>query len=340
MQELSLASNGMNRHHVPVLLNEVLEHLAPKSGETFIDGTLGDGGHAEEILERIAPNGVLLGIDLEQGAINRAGIRLARFGSRFIAERGNYRDIAAIAEKRGIPLIEDSAEALGTTYKGKRSGSFGIGSTFRFHRTKTLTTGEGGMVTTNNPELARRLRLFRNHGIDLEARVRQHQGKGQWYYEMTELGYNYRLTDIGCALGLSQLRKLPGNISRRREVARYYANALAELPGVITPVEQPEAKCAWHLYPIRLELDRFTAGRKEVFQALRAENIGVQVHYIPVHLHPYYRKRFGYCGGEYPVAEDAYERLITLPLFHSITDQDAADVVTALAKVVDHLIKR
>jgi dTDP-4-amino-4,6-dideoxygalactose transaminase len=156
---------------------------------------------------------------------------------------------------------------------------------------------------------------------------------------MTELGFNYRLSDIGCALGLSQLKRLPDNIARRREIASYYTDALGQLPGIITLIERPGNRSVWHIYPIQLELGRFTAGRKEIFQALRAENIQVNVHYIPVHLHPYYRQRFGYKGGEYPVSEAAYERLITLPLFHGMTDQDAEDVVAALRKVISHFIK-
>jgi len=242
-------------------------------------------------------------------------------------------EILTLAESHGLVVIEDAAHALGAEYKGRRVGSMSHMTVFSFHPVKHITTGEGGMVTTDNQEFARRMRLFRNHGIDQEARRAQGPSKGQWYYEMTELGYNYRLPDIGCALGLSQLRRLPDNISRRREIASYYGEALAEVPGVITLVERPEVKSVWHLYPIRFELSRFKVGRKEIFQAFRAENIEVNVHYIPVHLHPYYRKRFGYRGGEYPVTEDAYEHLITLPLFHAMTDQDVEDVVAAVEKI-------
>ncbi|MBI3953644.1 MAG: UDP-4-amino-4,6-dideoxy-N-acetyl-beta-L-altrosamine transaminase [Chloroflexi bacterium] len=247
--------------------------------------------------------------------------------------------VRSLAEQRGLIVIEDAAHALGAEYKSRRVGGISHLTVFSFHPVKHITTGEGGMVTTNDAQLARRLRLFRNHGIDLEARERQRQVSGQWYYEMTELGYNLRLSDIGCALGLSQLRKLPANLARRREIARRYAGALAKSPGVRLPAERAEAKSAWHLYPIRLEPGRFTAGRKEIFQALRAENIEVNVHYIPVHLHPYYRQRFGYQGGEYPVAEDCYQRLITLPLFPGMTDQDVNDVIQALDKVLTAHLK-
>ena len=202
---------------------------------------------------------------------------------------------------------------------------------FSFHPVKHLTTGEGGMVTTNDAGLARTLRQFRNHGISSEAR--QRQTANQWQYEMTLLGFNYRLTDIACALGLAQLDRLGANLSRRREIAARYTVAFRDLKGVIPPAVRAKVNPAWHLYPIRLDLAKLSAGRDQIFRALRAENIGVNVHYIPVHLQPYYRDRFGYRGGEYPVAEDAYERLISLPLFHSMNDQDVDDVIQAVSKV-------
>ncbi len=206
---------------------------------------------------------------------------------------------------------------------------------FSFHPVKHLTTGEGGMVATNDARLAETLRRFRNHGISSEARQRQEAG--QWFYEMVLLGFNYRLTDIACALGLSQLTKLGPNLARRREIAARYTTAFRSLsPGLIPPSVRAEVNPAWHLYPIRLDLAKLTADRGQIFRALRAENIGVSVHYIPVHLHPYYRNQFGHKDGECPVAEAAYERLISLPMFHGMTDADVADVVGAVSKVVSH----
>jgi perosamine synthetase len=188
------------------------------------------------------------------------------------------------------------------------------------------------MVTTDNPVFAETLRRFRNHGISSDAR--QRQSAGQWHYEMVLLGFNYRLTDIACALGLQQMKKLEANLVRRRQIADRYAVGLRDMFGVFPPQARDDVNPAWHLYPIRLDLTRLSAGRAEVFQALRAENIGVNVHYIPVHRHPYYRDRFGYQGGEYPVAEAAYECLISLPMFHGMTDGDVEDVVRALGKVL------
>jgi perosamine synthetase len=205
---------------------------------------------------------------------------------------------------------------------------------FSFHPVKHLTTGEGGMVTTDNPAFAETLRRFRNHGISSDAR--QRQSAGQWHYEMVLLGFNYRLTDIACALGLSQMKKLEANLARRRQIAARYTAGFRTVAGVLSPQTRPDVSHAWHLYPIRLNLSRLSVSRGEVFKALRAENIGVNVHYIPVHHHPYYRDRFGYKGGEYPVAEAAYERLISLPMFHGMTDADIEDVVCAVRKVLSH----
>ena len=242
--------------------------------------------------------------------------------------------ILQLADKHGVTVIEDASHALGAEYRGGRVGAISHMTVFSFHPVKHLPTGEGGMVTTDTHQFAEKLRRFRNHGISSEAR--QRQSAGQWYYEMVLLGYNYRLTDIACALGMSQLQKMPANLARRREIAARYTSAFRCLPGAVAPKVRAEANPAWHLYPIRLDLEQLTVGRGEAFRALLAENIGVNVHYIPVHLHPYYRERFSYKGGEFPIAEDAYERLISLPMFHGMTDQDVDDVIEAVRKVVGH----
>jgi perosamine synthetase len=249
----------------------------------------------------------------------------------------NLTPILEIARRHGLIVIEDACHALGAEYGGRRVGSIADMTVFSFHPVKHITTGEGGMVATNNPQFAETLRRFRNHGILSDAR--QRQSAGQWHYEMVLLGFNYRLPDIVCALGIQQLKKLDANLARRREIAARYAAAFREISGVIPPAVRPGANPAWHLYPIRLNLERLTADRPQIFRALRAENIGVNVHYIPVHLHPYYRERFGYNGGEFPVAEDSYARLISLPMFHGMSDQDAEDVIEAVKKVVGSYLK-
>lgn len=242
--------------------------------------------------------------------------------------------ILEVAERHRLVVIEDASHALGAEYKRRRVGSLSDMTVFSFHPVKHITTGEGGIVSTDQPELAARLRLFRNHGIDSDARRRQ--AEGQWFYEMVALGYNYRLTDLASALGLTQLRKVGANLDRRRRIAKLYNTAFSATSGVIPPLERPMHTSAWHLYAIRLDLPKLHFSRAEVFTALRAENIGVNVHYIPVHYHPFYRDRLGDKRGQYPRAEAAYEALITLPMFHGMSDQDAEDVVTAVQKVIQY----
>lgn len=239
--------------------------------------------------------------------------------------------IIGLAKRKGLMVIEDACHALGAEYRGRLLGSLADMTVFSFHPVKHITTGEGGMVTTNDSKLAETLRRFRNHGISSDAR--QRQSTGQWHYEMVLLGFNYRLPDIACALGIEQLKKLDAGLARRREIAARYTSAFSQIPGVIPPAVRAEVNPAWHLYPIRLDLAALKSDRAQFFRALRAENIGVNVHYIPVHLHLYYRERFGYRGGEFPVAEDAYSRLISLPMFHGMTDRDADDVIEAVRKV-------
>ena len=243
--------------------------------------------------------------------------------------------LAQVPQGRRPLLIEDACHALGAEYRGKRVGGIADMTVFSFHPVKHLTTGEGGMVTTNDARLAETLRRFRNHGISSEARQRQEAG--QWFYEMVLLGFNYRLTEIACALGLSQLERLDANVARRREIAAQYDEAFRDLPAIVIPAVREDVNPAWHLYPIRLKLEMLAVGRGEIFQALRAENIGVNVHYIPVHQHPYYRER-SKSKESYPVTEHAYERLISLPMFHSMTVQDVEDVIHALLKVVTHYV--
>ena len=236
-----------------------------------------------------------------------------------------------LADKHGLAVIEDACHALGACDRGRRVGGIAHMTVFSFHPVKHLTTGEGGMVTTNNLQFAETLRRFRNHGISSDARSRQ--AAGQWAYEMVLLGFNYRLTDIACALGLEQLKSLEANLARRRAIAARYNAALSGLP-LILPSVDGDCVPAWHLYPVRLQLEQLSGSRAEVFGALRAENIGVNVHYIPVHMHPYYRERFEYRGGEFPQAEHAYQQLISLPMFHGMSDKDADDVICAVHKVL------
>jgi perosamine synthetase len=273
-----------------------------------------------------------LNLDAERAAGKITAKTRAILPVDYAGHPADLKPILELARQNGAIVIEDACHALGAEYNRRKVGSIADMTVFSFHPVKHITTGEGGMVTTNNPQFAEALRRFRNHGISSEAR--QRQSAGQWHYEMVLLGFNYRLPDFACALGIEQLKRLDANLERRREIAERYSKAFAEIPGVIAPTVRPDVNPAWHLYPIRLDLGKLTADRAQIFRALRAENIGVNVHYIPVHLHPYYRDRFGYVGGEFPVTEDAYSRLISLPMFHAMSDQDASDVIAAVAKVL------
>jgi len=241
--------------------------------------------------------------------------------------------ILELSDRHKLIVIEDACHALGAEYRGRRVGALSHMTVFSFHPVKHITTGEGGMVTTDNGQFAQRLRMFRNHGIDCDAR--QRESNGSWHYDMVSLGYNYRLTDFGCALGLSQLRKLDTNLARRRQIANQYTAAFQKTPGVTPLAVRREVNPAWHLYPIKLDLATLRVGRSEIFAALRAVGLGVNVHYIPVHLHSYYRKNFGYRIGDYPAAEGVYEQLITLPMFHGMSDHNLDYVIEAVRKVVD-----
>lgn len=238
-------------------------------------------------------------------------------------------EITSIAEEHDLVVVEDAAHALGATYKGRSVGTLANMTVFSAHPVKLITTGEGGVITTDDPILAKRLRQFRNHGITTEARER----KQDWLYEMVTLGYNYRITDFQCALGLSQLAKAEDFMKRRRVIAEKFNRAFEGLPEVEVPVELPDRSSAWHLYPLRLCLDKLRVDRLRVFRALRAENIGVNVHYIPVPWHPYYQK-LGYRRGQCPNAERVYERLLSLPIFPAMTESDVDDVIRAVDKVV------
>ena len=244
----------------------------------------------------------------------------------------DYDRLQALADRRGLVLVADACHAIGGSYRGRPVGSLTAMTAFSFHPVKHVTTGEGGAVVTNDPELARRARLLRNHGITTDFRERA--AKDSWLYEMVELGYNYRLSDIQCALGLTQLAKLPRSIERRRAIARQYDAAFRETPGLRPLAVRDDVAHAYHLYVVQLDLESLRVDRGAVFRALRAEGIGVNVHYLPVHLHPYYRRQFATGPGLCPAAERAYERILSLPMFPAMEPRDVNDVIEAMQKVL------
>ncbi len=255
----------------------------------------------------------------------------------FTGQPVNLDAIKRIAEKNGLMVIEDAAHALGAEYKGNKIGSISDMTIFSFHPVKHITTGEGGIITTDSAELFEKLRMFRTHGITRDS-GKMIENDGAWYYEMLELGFNYRITDIQAALGISQMKKIGKFLERRIEIAERYNKELSKLEELVMPFQDINCRSAWHLYVLKLKLDRLKAGRKEVFDALRAENIGVNVHYIPVYYHPYYKK-LGYEKGLCPNAEKLYDEIITLPLHPSMNNTDADDVIDAVRKVLEYYVK-
>ena len=249
----------------------------------------------------------------------------------FTGHPANLDLIGAIAKKHNLVFIEDAAHALGATYKNRPIGSIADMTTFSLHPVKNITTGEGGLVVTNDSQFIERLRVFRNHGITQDHY--QRQKKGTWSYDMEEVGYNYRLTELSSVLGVSQLQKLPKLLKRRKQIATRYSAAFSENHMLTLPLEDPDCQSAWHLYVIKLNLDNLEADRDEIFQALRAENIGVNVHYIPVPWLTYYKK-LGYEKGSWPVAESMYHRLVSLPMWPGMKDSDVEDVIMAVKKVL------
>ncbi|MGY2169319.1 UDP-4-amino-4,6-dideoxy-N-acetyl-beta-L-altrosamine transaminase [Pseudomonas gingeri] len=252
----------------------------------------------------------------------------------FAGQSCDMRAIAGLAEQYGFILIEDASHAVGASYLGRPvgCGAHAAMTIFSFHPVKIITSAEGGMVLTNSAELAERLRRLRSHGITGDPAQMKVPEHGLWYYQQLELGFNYRMTDLHAALGLSQTARLDSFVARRRELAARYNRLLADLP-LTLPVAQAGAESAWHLYVVRLQLDRVKVTQRDVFETLRAAGIGVNLHYIPVHLQPYYREQ-GFKDGDFPEAERYFSEAISLPLFPLLTEEQQDYVVEQLRKLV------
>jgi perosamine synthetase len=247
----------------------------------------------------------------------------------FAGYPADMENINSIAKSKNLIVIEDSCHALGAEYKGQKIGCLADMTVFSFHPVKHITTGEGGMILTDNDDFYQKLKIFRHHGI-----VKDNPTQGAWHYDIFQMGYNFRITDFQCALGISQMKKLDLFLKRRREIANTYDHAFSQMPEIMVQQVNSDVKHAYHIYVVQLYKERLKAGRKEIFDALRAENIGVNVHYLPVHLHPFYKNQFSYKAGDFPKAEEYYTRAITLPIFPAMTDEDVNDVIEALRKVI------
>lgn len=243
-----------------------------------------------------------------------------------------------ICEKHHLILIEDGAHSIGTKYKGQSCGSIADMTTFSFHPVKTVTGGEGGAVLTNSEALYKKLLLARSHGITRDNSMMECESHGPWYYEQVDLGFNYRITDIQAGLIISQLDKLPMFSNRRKELVARYNAAFEKMDAIIVQQEIPESDTTRHLYILRLNLDKLTINRREFFDALGAENVCCNVHYIPVYYFPHYQK-LGYVKGLCPKAEKLYDEMISLPLYYGMTDEDCDSVIAAVEKLVNYYHK-
>jgi perosamine synthetase len=242
----------------------------------------------------------------------------------------DYDEINRIASANGLKVIADGAHSLGASYRGRPVGKLAQATEVSFHPVKPITTAEGGAVLSDDAELASRVALFRTHGITRTPAELEQPDEGGWWYEMQHLGFNYRITDIQCALGVAQLTKLERFLARRREIAARYQEALEDLDAVELPTEQPDVKSGWHLYVLRV---RDAQHRRPLFERMRALGLGVQVHYIPVHWHPYYQ-RMGYQKGSLPVAEDFYARAVSLPIYPGMSDEDLDSGIERVRRAV------
>lgn len=255
----------------------------------------------------------------------------------FTGQPAELDEIHRLAQEHNLVVIEDAAHALGASYKKKRIGGLSDMTMFSFHPVKHITSGEGGVITTNDDVYYQKLLQFRSHGIikDQQLMTEPH---GPWYYEMQSLGFNYRMTDIQAALGANQLKKIDRFLSRRKHYVSLYNEAFESRDEIRIPAQHPDGDSSWHLYIIRLQSEKMKVSRKVIYEELMKENIGVNVHYIPVHKMPYYQQ-LGYGKETYPVAEKLYEEILTLPLFPKMSVDDINDVITAVIKILNHYRK-
>ncbi len=243
--------------------------------------------------------------------------------------------IQKIAKKHDLYVIEDAAHAIGTQYKGKKIGSFGDVTVFSFYVTKTMTTAEGGMITTNDSKLGKKLKQLTYFGVDKDA-FNRYTEKGTWYYEIIALGFKYNMDNIHGAIGVAQLKKLEDFIAKRRELASVYDELFSDVPGVIRPIEKEYTRHSYHLYPILLDTEKIKISRDRFIEKLRENKIGSSVHFIPLHLHPFYQKTYGYSEGDFPVSEKLFDREISLPMYPGLEREDIERVVETVKKIIEN----
>ncbi|HET9985611.1 MAG TPA: DegT/DnrJ/EryC1/StrS family aminotransferase [Longimicrobiales bacterium] len=320
-------------------LHTALAALGVGPGDEVITTTLTFAATAN-VVEHLGARPVLVDVEPETLQIDPAAVEAAitprtraLLPVHFMGHPADLDPLEALARAHGLAVVEDAAHAIPATYRGRRIGTRGNPTAFSFYATKNLTTGEGGMLT-GTPEFLERARLLSLHGMSRDGWGRYQQG-GTWFYEILAPGFKYNMTDIQAALGLWQLRKLERFQQRRREIVAAYQDAFADVEALERPVERPEVEHAWHLYVLRLAPERLRIDRDEFIRELGARNIGTSVHFIPVHLHPYYRARYGWAPESFPVAYANYRRSVSLPLHPGLSDADVADVVDAVLDLVE-----
>ncbi len=298
-----------------------------------------------EVIIQVGAKPIFVDIDKKTFNIDCAGIERAITDKtkaiipvHFAGHPCEMDKIIKIAKKYNLAVIEDAAHAIAARYKNRAIGTIGNISVFSFYSTKNITTGEGGMITTDNDEYAEKMRILSLHGISKDA-WKRYSSRGSWYYEILEAGYKYNMTDIQAAIGIHQLTKLDKFQSTREKYVRMYNEAFNGMPEIIIPHARDNVKHAWHLYVIQINPILLKIDRNHFIEELRQENIGTSVHFIPLHLHPYYQRIFGYKRGDFPNAEYVYDRVISLPLYPKMTEKDVLYVIKSVKKIAKEFKK-
>jgi perosamine synthetase len=287
---------------------------------------------ARPVLVDIQPD--TMNLDPVDAARRITGRTRAIIPVHFAGQPCDLQEVHALAERHGLHVVEDAAHALPSEYAGKRIGSLSEFTAFSFYATKTLTTGEGGMVTTDNDTAAARMRMMRMHGIGRDA-WKRYQSDGSWHYEVLEAGFKYNFTDLQAALGLVQLSKCDELKQARQRIAASYAEAFRAAECFTVPEEFSDRTTSWHLFVLRLQLEKLGIDRAEFMRRLKEKSIGTSVHFIPLHLHPYYQRKYGYRRGDFAAAEHEYERCFSLPIYPTMSEREVGAVITAVLQVAE-----
>ena len=293
---------------------------------------------ADPVLVDIDPKTFNINPELIREAIEKHDNVKAIIPVHFAGQACEMDEILAIAKEHDIKVVEDAAHALPTTYKGKIIGSLSDITVYSFYATKTIATGEGGMVTTENEDYLKRMKTMRLHGINRDVFDRYTSNKPSWFYEVVEPGFKYNMTDVAASLGIHQLKKANDFQERREWIANQYNEAFKDLPMRVPHIDHPEETHSWHLYVLQLELEKMNVDRDKFIELMAKENIGTSVHFIPLHLHPYWRDRYNYKPEDFPIAYDVFTRAMSLPIYPKMTDKEVEAVIIAVKKVCSDVV--